>query len=104
MNIKKEIAYIIKRAAERDGRIVRLGELLLFSTETGDAWVLDTVDHLALCLARDGLKQKFKIIDLPTQFGFDWEYTYAIDGDLFITMDQKGSMRTIFGYPVRKFI
>lgn len=42
-----------------------LGPLLFFSTETGDAWVLDPADHLALCLARDGEPLPANIIETP---------------------------------------
>ena len=45
-----EIHYIQRRAAARDGR----DQLVLFSTETGDAWLLDPSDHVAARLARDG--------------------------------------------------
>lgn len=46
--------YIQRRAAERDGRIVSIGQLLLFSTQTGDAWILDPSEQLATPIARDG--------------------------------------------------
>src|SRR5258708_2748231 len=36
-----EVRYIQRRAADHDGRIVTIGQLVLFSTETGDAWLLD---------------------------------------------------------------
>src|SRR5690242_18907426 len=36
-----EVRYIQRRAAYYDGRIVTLGQLILFSTKTGDAWLLD---------------------------------------------------------------
>jgi hypothetical protein len=36
-----EARYIQRRAAERHGRVVTVGQLVLFSTETGDAWLLD---------------------------------------------------------------
>ena len=39
--LAEEIDYIQSRAAERDGRLVTVGPLVLFSTETGDAWLLD---------------------------------------------------------------
>ena len=42
------------RAAVRDGRLVTVGPLVLFSTETGDAWLLDPADNLAARVARDG--------------------------------------------------
>ena len=49
-----EIGYIQDKAAEHDGRIVAIGQLILFSTDTGDAWLLDVTDQLAARLARDG--------------------------------------------------
>ena len=42
-----EVRYIQRRAADHDGRIVTVGQLILFSTETGDAWLLDPADQLA---------------------------------------------------------
>jgi hypothetical protein len=49
-----EVRYIQRRATDRDGRIVTIGQLVLFSTETGDAWLLDPADQLAARLAREG--------------------------------------------------
>ena len=103
-DIKKEINYITERAKANDGRIVRLGGLLLFSTETGDAWILDTEDNLAICLMRNEDKQEYKIIDTPTQFGFDWDYQYNIDINKFIVIDKTGKIRTIIGYPVQEIM
>jgi hypothetical protein len=34
--------------------LVTVGPLVLFSTQSGDAWVLDPSDQLAARLARDG--------------------------------------------------
>jgi hypothetical protein len=50
--------YIQRRAADHDGRIVTLGQLILFSTKTGDAWLLDPADRLAARLARDGESER----------------------------------------------
>jgi hypothetical protein len=36
-----EVRYIQQRAAARDSRIVSIGQLVLFSSESGDAWMLD---------------------------------------------------------------
>jgi hypothetical protein len=49
-----EVRYIQRRAAEHDGRFVTVASLVLLSTETGDAWLLDPADGLAARLARDG--------------------------------------------------
>jgi hypothetical protein len=55
--LAEEIDYIQSRAAEHDGRLVTVGPLVLFSTETGDAWLLDPADHLAAHVARDGVRK-----------------------------------------------
>ena len=39
-----EVRYIQRRAADYDSRIVTIGQLILFSTKTGDAWLLDPAD------------------------------------------------------------
>ena len=102
INIRREVDYIVRRAAERDARIVTLGSLVFFSTESGDAWLLDPSDQLALCLARDGDPQPVNIIGSVGRFAIDWEMTYQIDGDRFIVVDQWGQSRTIIGYPIRQ--
>ena len=46
-----EVAYLQRRAALHDGRFVSVGPLALFSTDTGDAWLLDPSERLATRLA-----------------------------------------------------
>src|SRR5208283_1699358 len=46
-----EVRYIQRQAANHDSRIVTIGQLVLFSTDTGDAWLLDRSDQLAARLA-----------------------------------------------------
>jgi hypothetical protein len=53
-HLADEVRYIQRRAARHDGRIVSIGQLVLFSTETGDAWLLDPSEQLAAQLAHDG--------------------------------------------------
>ena len=38
--LAEEVRYIQRRAAEYDPRFVTIGPLALFSTDTGDAWLL----------------------------------------------------------------
>src|ERR1700719_3329222 len=59
--VADEVRYIQRRAADYDGRIVTIGQLVLFSTETGDAWLLDPADRLAARLARDGENEAIHI-------------------------------------------
>jgi len=94
----------VRRAAEGDARVVTLGPLVFFSTQTGDAWLLDPSDHLALCLARDGDPQPINLTESERTFAIGWEMTYQISGDRFIVADQLGQSRTVLGYPVREII
>ena len=104
LNIKDEIKYIIKCAKNFETKIVSFKELILFCTETGDAWLLDTDDNLALNLSKEGIKQEFLIIDTPYQFGIDWKYNYIIENEKFIFIDKTGVTRTIIGYPTEQIL
>src|SRR3954468_12572673 len=68
-----EVRYIQQRAAVHDGRLVTLGQLILFSTETGDAWLLDTEDRLATRIAQDGVPLPIHIEDTDTSFSVEWK-------------------------------
>jgi len=48
-----EARAIQRKAAGGLGSVVRFGPIVFFSTETGDAWMLDAEDGQAACLARD---------------------------------------------------
>ena len=74
--------YIQQRAAEHDGRIVSIGQLVLFSTETGDAWLLDPLDHLAARLARDGDPEPTHIEDTDTTFVGRFLWRGAVNADV----------------------
>src|SRR2546422_1021099 len=54
-----EVRHIQGKAADHHGRMVILGQLILFSTDTGDAWLLDVADHVAARLARDSDPNRF---------------------------------------------
>jgi hypothetical protein len=66
-----EVRYIQRRAAEHDERIVTIGPFVLFSTETGDAWLLDAADHLAVRAAREGDPEPIHIEDTDTTFAVE---------------------------------
>ncbi len=95
-----EVRSIQHRAAEHDGRVVSIGPLVLFSTASGDAWVLDPADHFATRLARDGDPLPVHIEDTDTTFTIAWHGQYRIEGDAFVYADRaSGRVFTILGYP-----
>jgi hypothetical protein len=102
-HLADEIRYIQRRAAEHDGRFVTVGPLALFSTDTGDAWLLDAEDQLAAQLARDGDPEDIHFEETDTRFAIGWKCKYRIDGDAFVYIDQdSGRVVTILGYPVHR--
>ncbi|TAK32177.1 MAG: hypothetical protein EPO21_15670 [Chloroflexota bacterium] len=104
INISREADYIVKRAQKGASHILRLGALVLFSTQSGDAWLLDTEDALSLCLARSGERQVFTIIESRTNVSIEWAAHYRIEGEGFVVIEQSGQVRTIFGYPIREIL
>jgi hypothetical protein len=98
-----EVRYIQRRAAEHDERIVTVGQLIFFSTATGDAWLLDPSDQLAARLARDGGPEPIHIDETDTTFAIGWKGHYRIDGPAFIYVDHDtGRISTILGYPTHR--
>jgi len=98
-----EVRYIQRRAAAYDSRIVTIGQLLLFSTETGDAWLLDTSDRLATPVARDGDALSVHIEETDTNFAIGWTGVYRIAGAAFVYREKdSGNVRTILGYPMQR--
>ena len=95
----REVDSIVGRAAESDARVVTLGQLVFFSTQTGDAWLLDPEDQLALPLAQDGSRLPVQIVETATRFTLEWTASYSFDGDAFIVTDGSG-VRAILGYPI----
>jgi hypothetical protein len=77
--------------------------LVLFSTDTGDAWLLDSADHFAARLARDGDPEPIYFEETPTTFASGWKGGYRIEGDAFVYIDKdSGRFVTILGYPTRR--
>jgi hypothetical protein len=98
-----EVRYIQRRAAQHDERIVTVGQLVLFSTKTGDAWLLDAVDHLAARLARDGDPEPVHIEDTDATFAIAWKGQYHIELGIFVYVDAlSGRATAISGYPTQK--
>ena len=100
LRLADEIRSIQRRAAARDGRVVTGDQLVLFSTETGDAWLLDPFDHLAARLARDGDPESIALEETDASFQIAWPGSYRLDGPAFVYTDRHSRrVSTILGYP-----
>ncbi len=94
------------RAMQRAARAmrthaVRLGQIVFFSTATGDAWMLDPGERTAACLARGGDFLPIPIRESAAELAIEWHAEYRIDGRAFTVVERdSGSTRTILGYPI----
>ena len=100
--LTQEIRSIQQRAAQHDGRIVSIGPLVLFSTQTGDAWILDPVDQLAARLAYDGDPLAIYIEESNANYSIGWQGRYRIDANAFVYQDNESQrLSSITGYPIQ---
>jgi hypothetical protein len=98
-----EIRHIQRRAAAYDERFVTVGPLALFSTDTGDAWLLDPTDHLAARVARCGDPELIHFEETEANFAIGWKGNYNIDRDAFVYIDRDSArVVTILGYPTAR--
>ena len=98
-----EVRYIQRHAAQHDERVVGFGQIVVFSTASGDAWLLDASDHLAARLARDGDPEPIEIEDTETTFSIGWKGQYRVEGAAFVYTDwDTKRTTTILGYPTHK--
>jgi len=98
-----EVRHIQRRAARYDGRVVTIGQLVLFSTETGDAWLLDPSDQLAARLAHNGEPEQIYIEETDITFAIGWKGHYRIEGSAFVYLDRDSRrVTTTLGYPTHK--
>jgi hypothetical protein len=79
--------------------VVGVGPLILFSTATRDAWVLDADDNLACCLARDGVDLAVDFEESDEGFSIRWQAGFEIHGEAFVLLENGPRVRTILGYP-----
>lgn len=104
VSIAGEAEHIVARAMAEDARIVSVPPLVFFSTATGDAWMLDAEDSLALQLVGAWTRLPFAITETPERFAIEWPGTFRIDGDTMIVIDKAGRARTIVGYPTQQIV
>src|SRR5260370_968460 len=105
LHLAKEVRAIQRRAAEHDGRIVTIGPLVFFSTDTGDAWMLEPADQLAARLAAGGDPLPVHIEETQTSYAIGWQGRYRIDGQMLVYEDTcSHPVPPIQGYPGQRLL
>src|ERR1700756_28568 len=95
-----EVRYIQRQAAHQHGRIVTVGQLILFSTQTAVPGSPAPAARLAAGLARDGESEPIHIEETDITFAIGWKGRYRIEPPAFVYADNdRGRVTTILGYP-----
>ncbi len=96
---KGDVDAIVGHAAAGVSHVIRLDSLVMFSTDTGDAWLLDPEEGVALMLARGGERLPTRIFETGTTFSVEWTHNYRVGDDTFLVTEQRsGQTRAIVGY------
>ena len=94
-----DVDRIVAKAAAGVSHVIRIGPLVMFSTHTGDAWLLDAEDGAALPLARGGDRLPARISEADATFLVEWTHDYEIGADSFVVIERtSGQLRRIRGY------
>jgi len=99
MSFIEEARQIQTKALGGEACVIRLDQIVFFSTESGDAWMLDPEDGYAVCLARDFEPRRIPIQETLAKLAIEWNADFTIEGGAFTVVERHGSARTIMGYP-----
>lgn len=97
--LSEEISSLVARCARGEGVVIGLGDFVLFSTTTGDAWLLEAFSDGALNLMRDYEPADYWIGEDGERVEVEWQGSYQLRGADFITDALPGAPRMVRGYP-----
>jgi len=99
-SLQNEINSIQKTASKSKFKVRELGVFVLFSTEKGDAWLLEVAESDALQLASEREIMTVELEENPDTIEIFWTHTFAIENKQFIITDYKDKkVQAIEDYP-----
>lgn len=88
-----------RAATQGEATLNCLGNFIFFSTESGEAWMLDYRKNCALRLAEKNEIAPYTILESKERFQVEWKERFRIEGDLFIASRQ-GKETAFHNYPI----
>lgn len=99
MDMNKMAKEFVNNAIEGKDEIKNLGNFIFLSTVSGEAWVLEHRENLALRLADHYEELPYKITETKTTFHIGWTEEFHIIDGVFIAGNQ-GKQSHFNEYPV----
>ena len=94
-SVKIEVEKIQESAKGGKAAVLALGVFVLFSTATGDAWLLEVTDMDAIQVARGGEKLTVQIEENPETIEINWTHKFDIKNKQFILTSYKDKSEEI---------
>ncbi|MBF0419634.1 MAG: hypothetical protein HQL78_05665 [Magnetococcales bacterium] len=101
INFNDEIEYILESASKGISKLISLDKLILFCTDDGDAWMIDSADDGAHCLMKCFERQPYAALETDDGFYVKWDYLYRIEDDKFIVFSD-AIVAEFYNYPTRE--
>ena len=104
-SVKIEVEKIQESAKAKKAAVLALGVFVLFSTTTGDAWLLEVTDMDAIQVARGGEKLAVQIEENPETIEINWTHKFDVKNKKFILTSYKDKSEEIREeYPVHTIL
>ncbi len=88
-SVKIEVEKIQESASAKKSAMLALGVFVLFSTTSGDAWLLEVTDMDAIQVARGGEKLEVQIEENPETIEINWTHKFDVKNKKFILTSYK---------------
>ena len=94
-SVKIEVEKIQEIASAKKATVLALGVFVLFSTASGDAWLLEVTDMDAIQVARGGEKLAVQIEENPETIEINWTHKFDVQNKKFILTSYKDKSEEI---------
>jgi len=102
--LTSEVQKIVQAGLARQEIVRTSGVLILFSTTSGDAWILEVTAGDALRLTEQGMELEALIEENPNTTLIEWSHRFVVKKGKFIVNSYKDEGQAVYddGYPVSR--
>jgi hypothetical protein len=96
--MNKLVKDIIACGVQGENKLDFFGNFIFLSHYTGEAWLLDHRENLALRLVDNYKPLPYKLLETDDSLSIEWKERFHIDSEIFIAI-RDGKQSTFFNYP-----
>ncbi len=104
-SVRVEVEKIQELASAKKAAVLALGVFVLFSTTSGDAWLLEVTDMDAIQVTQGGEKIAVQIEENPETIEINWTHKFDVKSKKFILTSYKDKSEEVReDYPVHTIL